>query len=466
MARPLTGSIDSHLCKDGSISYRARVRAYGRAEKVTLGNSKQGWNEIRAELELEKIIQQVERGTWVPPRLRPKADRLADAMADVGIAVDEPFRTFANSWWEAKRLTLDDKTIVDYAWRLSYLHPFFDRYRLSEITVRVVDRFRDELADQSETIRQAEKRGKPIIEEVTDKHGRTYRRRRRPLSNRSINMLLTLLGQILQQACDYELIGSNPVRVKGRFLKQPKEKKTFLEIDEFHSLLDAAGQLEEEARRNIQGLGRRAMVATLGLAGQRVSEMLDLRVSNVDLHRSRFKLPDSKTPAGVREVEITMFLLDELFAYVADRRSRGLPLGPEDYFFGTSSGRRRDPDRFRDRILARALARASENRRAAGLMPMTEGITPHALRRTWANFAAVAGRTPKWIADQIGHEDPDLAFRAYQQMGRRRYVDEQAIWTVMRFADEPEERSGRGGVEPRETFNVPINVPTDPRGVS
>jgi integrase len=182
-----------------------------------------------------------------------------------------------------------------------------------------------------------------MIEEVTDKRGHTYRRRRRPLSNRSINMLLTLLGQILQQACDYELIGSNPVRVKGRFLKQPKEKKTFLEIDEFHSLLDAAGQLEEEARRNIQGLGRRAMVATLGLAGQRVSEMLDLRVSNVDLHRARFKLPDSKTPAGVREVEITMFLLDELLAYVADRRSRGLPHGPEDYFFGTSSGRRPRP---------------------------------------------------------------------------------------------------------------------------
>jgi integrase len=204
------------------------------------------------------------------------------------------------------------------------------------------------------------------------------------------------------------------------------------------------------------------MVATLGLAGQRVSEMLDLRVSNVDLHRARFKLPDSKTPAGVREVEITMFLLDELLVYVADRRSRGLPLGPEDYFFGTSSGSRRDPDRFRDRILARALERASENRRAIGLMPMPDGITPHALRRTWANFAAVAGRTPKWIADQIGHEDPDLAFRAYQQMGRRRYVDEHAIWTVMRFADEPEGRPGRRGAEPREAPNVPTNVPTDP----
>ena len=75
-------------------------------------------------------------------------------------------------------------------------------------------------------------------------------------------------------------------------------------------------------------------------------------------------------------------------------------------------------------------------------MPMPDEITPHALRRTWANFAAAAGRTPKWIAEQIGHEDPDLAFRAYQQMGRRRYIDEAAIWSVMWFADEPEEARG------------------------
>ena len=51
-------------------------------------------------------------------------------------------------------------------------------------------------------------------------------------------------------------------------------------------------------------------------------------------------------------------------------------------------------------------------------------------------------------------------------MGRRRYVDEQAIWTVMRFDDEPEERPGRHGGEPPETFNVPSNVPTDPRSES
>ena len=38
------------------------------------------------------------------------------------------------------------------------------------------------------------------METVTDKRGRTYERQRRPLSNTSINAMITLLGQILQQA--------------------------------------------------------------------------------------------------------------------------------------------------------------------------------------------------------------------------------------------------------------------------
>ena len=54
------------------------MRAYGRYEKVTFGTNKQGWNRTRAELETERIMQQIERGTWVPPRLQPREDRLED----------------------------------------------------------------------------------------------------------------------------------------------------------------------------------------------------------------------------------------------------------------------------------------------------------------------------------------------------------------------------------------------------
>ena len=444
MPRPTQGHVVERPWADGkTISYGAQVRAYGRYEKVTFGTNKQGWNRTRAELETERIMQQIERGTWVPPRLQPREDRLDEAMAALGVQVDETFRVFAKRWWRSKQLDLAEKTFVDYSWRLAYLERFFGRYRLSEITPRLVDRFRDELAEQAQTIRMAEQRGRPVMETATDKRGRTYERRRRPLSNTSINMLITLLGQILQQAVDYELIDRNPVRVGGRaarFLKRARPERTFLEVDEFHALLDAAAELEAEAPANRKGLGRRAMIATLGLAGFRIGEMMDLKVAQVDLQRCRFKLADAKTEAGVREVEITLYLRDELLAYAMDRRARGLPHGPSDHFFGTATGRRRDPDRFRDRILARAVARANANRAESGLAPLPP-ITPHSLRRTWATFCAMIGRDPKWVAAQIGHVNPKFTFSVYQQVATRRYIDEQAVWALMRFADEPAERA-------------------------
>ncbi len=340
MARQTLGHVLERPWADGvTVSYGAQVRAYGRYEKVTFGTNKQGWNRTRAELEIERIVQQIERRTWVPPRLEPREDRLEQKMAELGVTVDETFRVFVKSWWRSKQLGLEPDTVNDYEWRLGYLQRFFGRYRLSEITPRLVDRFRDELAEQAETIRAAGARGRknvrPLMEKVTDKRGRTYERKRRPLSNTSINAMITLLGQVMQQALDYELIDRNPVRVGGRsarFLKRSRPNRTFLEVDEYLALLDAAGELEAEARRDFKGLGRRAMMATLGLAGLRISEMLDLRVAQVDLHRGRFKLADAKTDAGVREVEISLYLRDELLEHVMDRQSRKLPMGPSDYF--------------------------------------------------------------------------------------------------------------------------------------
>lgn len=68
-------------------------------------------------------------------------------------------------------------------------------------------------------------------------------------------------------------------------------------------------------------------------------------------------------------------LRDELQQHVMDRRTRKLPHRPTDHFFGTSSGGRRDPDRFRDRILTRSVERANANRTAQCLAELP-AITP------------------------------------------------------------------------------------------
>jgi hypothetical protein len=123
--------------------------------RVTFGSSQQGWNRRRAEIELEKILQQVERGIWVPPAVLSKEERRTSAMAELGVRLDERFSVFATRWWKSKRLRIADRTISNYEWRLSYLQRFFGRYELNEIDVALVDRFRDELHEHAATIRAA-----------------------------------------------------------------------------------------------------------------------------------------------------------------------------------------------------------------------------------------------------------------------------------------------------------------------
>jgi hypothetical protein len=51
------------------------------------------------------------------------------------------------------------------------------------------------------------------------------------------------------------------------------------------------------------------------------------------------------------------------------------------------------------------------------------------------------GRETKWVAAQIGRVNPKFTFSVYQQIATRWYIDEQAVWALMRFADEPTERA-------------------------
>jgi integrase len=75
-------------------------------------------------------------------------------------------------------------------------------------------------------------------------------------------------------------------------------------------------------------IGRRAIVATLGGSGTRVSELCDLRIRELRLHAAtgaHFGIPDPKTEAGVREVQVSPDLVDELVAHLDGLRRPGRP---------------------------------------------------------------------------------------------------------------------------------------------
>jgi len=337
---------------------------------------------------------------------------------------------------------LDESTIADLEWKLGYLTGHLSKLELVEIDVARTDEFRDELAKRSQEIQAAADRGKPLMETVRREQGKPYGRRKRALSNTSINGILTLLSQILQRAVDYGYMERNPLKIgerKERFLPAVRPPRTFLEVDELHALLDAAGELDGAARVDHR-IGRRAAIGSLALAGFRISELCDLRCANVEVARARYKVRDAKTLKGIREVEMTEYNRHELVGHQEQRIRDGFPMAPEEHFFGTKTGGRRDPDRFRDRVLKRSTELANQRRAEQGLPPLPR-ITPHSLRRTWAMLAAQAGRDPKWISDQIGHTSAAFTLQVYQQTRHRRLTEEerQAVWELMRFADEPTE---------------------------
>jgi hypothetical protein len=65
-----------------------------------------------------------------------------------------------------------------------------------------------------------------------------------------------------------------------------------------------------------------------------------------------------------------------------------------------------------------------------GIEPISERVSPHSLRRTYASVRAAAGDSPVYIAEQIGHTDFGFTFRVYQRAVKRRDKLEGAYLTA------------------------------------
>lgn len=379
MPRQPTGQVvEKKTARRGKV-YALRFPAYGRRQYVTLGPATDGWTRRTAEAELERVLAAVKLGIWRPP------DR-GDVEEEEAPSVPT-FHTFASEWFASRRGELRPNTQLDYEWQLTHhLLPFFAAFRLDEIDVRLVDRYR---------------------------HAKVSEGR---LSATSVNKTLTRLAQILDVAVEYELIARNPARGRNRKLRASKPRTVWLDTPEqIDALLSAAGELDREAHVGRRHVGRRALLSTLVFAGLRIGELCALRWRDVDLARGRLHVHDSKTAAGVRTIELLPVLREELSTYKAGRRR----CAPDALVFATSSGAQLGRDNVRNRVLALSVKRANERLAEADLVPLPEGLTLHKLRHTFASLLVALGEDPGHAMDQLGHTDPAFTLRVYRHAMRR-----------------------------------------------
>lgn len=364
MARKATGQVIEP--KDGR-AWAIRFRAYGKRRYVALGTAEDGWDRERAEAELRHVLADVERGLWKPYEPEP-----------VDVPVEVPtFHEFASEWLEDRRPELRPRTIKDYRWALSYhLLPFFKEHRLSQITVAEVDRYK--MAKVRE--------GK--------------------LAPAQINKSLKRLSQILDLAVDYEYLPSNPAASRGgrRRVKEIVPRRTWVEPEQLLALLDAAPK------------GHRAVLATLAGAGLRVGELCALDWRDLDLATGALTVQESKTPAGRREVELPSGLITALWTLAATSPHTD----PDDPVFVGRRGTRQTPDNV-GRRLKSAIKKANVELDEAGIAAISERVSPHSLRRTYASLRFACGDDPVYVAEQGGWKDPSFPIRVYARAVRRRH---------------------------------------------
>lgn len=402
MAKTSTGQLLERRWRSGC-TYAVRVHAYGRRHYLTLGSTEDGWTRPRAEAELQNIQADIRRGIWTPPR--PARARTAKPAVEPE-AKTPTFHEFASRWLAGRRNEISPRTHETYELALTHhLLPYFAHDGLDEITIEAVDTYRRHKVAQSQQRRAA-------LEAAA--HLPYNERPPRPLSATTINKTIDVLQMVLSQAVEYGHIPSNPAAGKRRRLKRPARRPVHLDsVEQIQGLLDAAHELDSEPVWRIPD--RRAIIATLILAGPRAHELCELQWRDVDLANGRIHIGRSKTQAGLREIPFLPLLRDELAAH----KARAAPEGPEDLVFPTAAGTMRDKDNLRNRVLAPVIERANKLLAQRDQTPLPRGLTPHKLRHTFASVLVALGEDPASVMAALGHTDPKFTLRVYTHLMRR-----------------------------------------------
>ena len=285
----------------------------------------------------------------------------------------------------------------------------------------------------------------------------------RPMANRTINDTLQLLTEILRWAAGkgWGVKGENPA--EGWRLKEEPTVVFPLEVDELASLIKAVGtprptrrprqgsrertteivRLRDEERLPWEEVGRRVglsettalyhyqlakdpsrvrvdreraaadkpFIQALAWSGARVGELCDLDVHEIDLRHAKFRIPDSKTPSGVREVDMTPRLLRIVSDYFASRPG----LKPDEPAFPDWRGNRRNKNSVNQQVLQPAVRAANEARLAKGLGALPR-VTAHVLRHTYITLALEAGYPVPYVRNQVGHRHSRTTLEIYAKV--------------------------------------------------
>ena len=268
--------------------------------------------------------------------------------------------------------------------RNQYLDSFLANIRLekglSSNTIKAYE------IDCSAFINWVEKEFDLDILNIKESHIRKYITyfHNRNLSNSTINRKLSALKHFFLLLNKKKFISSNPIAS----FSGPKNLKT---LPKSISVIDVNALIKAPDCSTFIGLRDRAMLELLYATGVRISELINLQYSNIDLNRSLIKVmgkgnKERMVPFG----DNALFWLRE---YIKFRRKNNLSLNSRDFFISQQ----------RKKITRQAFwHRIKLYLNKTGL---SQEVSPHTLRHAFATHLLNNGADLRSVQMLLGHSD-------------------------------------------------------------
>ena len=206
-----------------------------------------------------------------------------------------------------------------------------------------------------------------------------------------LRVLVNLLRSIFKDAVLDGLIVKSPV-VRLSMPSMEQARIVPLSVAEVMTLADAVPQ------RN------RAMIMTQATTGLRLSELLALRVEDVDFLRRTLRIEfqygdhnrvrvELKTPRSKRTIPLPTVTAEALAAHIAN-----FPPGDDGTLFVTSAGNGYRANYYTTKVFKAAVDRAG----------LPQGTSSHDLRHFYASQLLEAGESVVTVSDRLGHANAQM----------------------------------------------------------
>ena len=221
------------------------------------------------------------------------------------------------------------------------------------------------------------------------------------LSHTTINRKLSSLKHLFNFLTKKRLLVSNPV-INFSGLKSAKPLPKSLSIIDVNSLINSPDC------STFIGLRDRAMLELMYATGVRISELINLQYSNIDLNRSLIKVMGKG--GKERMIPFGDNALSWLIDYIEHRRKNNLSLKSRDFFI-SQQGKKITRQAFWHRIKQYLVM--------SGL-PMD--VSPHTLRHAFATHLLNNGADLRSVQMLLGHSDLSTT-QIYTHIAKQRLSD-------------------------------------------